>query len=122
MKLLLDTHILLWALADDPRLTPAWRQALEEADHLYISAASVWEIAIKRALGKLTIDGDPAQAARDAGCLELPITWAHARTAGELPAHHADPFDRMLIAQAHVDGLTLITADRAFAAYGVAVI
>lgn len=122
MKLLLDTHILLWALADDPRLAPGRRQALEQAERLYVSAASIWEIAIKRALGKLLIQGDPAQVARDAGCLELPITWAHAKTAGALPAHHADPFDRMLIAQAQAEGLTLITADRAFAAYGVAVI
>lgn len=122
MRLLLDTHILLWALADDPRLTPAWRQALEEAERLHVSAVSIWEIAIKRALGKLRIKGDPVHAAREAGCLELPITWTHAEAAGGLPPHHADPFDRLLIAQAQVERLTLITADSKFAAYGVAMV
>ena len=109
-------------MADDARLTPAWRQALEQAESLYVSAATTWEIAIKRALGKLMIDGDPARTAREAGCLEMPITWVHAEAAGTLPPHHADPFDRLLIAQALVEGLTLVTADSKFAAYGVAMI
>lgn len=82
----------------------------------------MWEIAIKRALGKLRVDGDPARAARDAGCVELAITWAHAEAAGGLPYHHTDPFDRLLIAQARLEGLTLITADKTFTSYGVAMI
>ncbi len=120
MRLLLDTHILLWALADDPALKPAWREALDDAESLHVSAASIWEIAIKRALGKLRVDGDPARAAREAGCVPLPITWEHGEAAGALPPHHADPFDRLLIAQGRLEGLTLLTADAAFARYDVA--
>lgn len=122
MRLLLDTHILLWALADDPALRPAWRVAMDEAESLHVSAVTLWEIAIKRGLGKLRVEGDPARAAREAGCIPLVITWDHAEAAGALPLHHADPFDRLLIAQARLEGLTLATADRQFAAYDVALL
>jgi PIN domain nuclease of toxin-antitoxin system len=120
VRLLLDTHILLWALADDPALRPAWRATLDEAESLYVSAATVWEIAIKRALGKLRVDGDPARAAREAGCIPLPITWEHGEAAGGLPLYHGDPFDRLLIAQGRLEGLTIMTADAMFARYDVA--
>jgi PIN domain nuclease of toxin-antitoxin system len=120
VRLLLDTHILLWALADDPALKPAWRTTLDEAESIHVSAATVWEIAIKRALGKLRVDGDLARAAREAGCLPLPITWEHGEAAGGLPAHHADPFDRLLIAQGRLEGLMILTADAMFARYDVA--
>ena len=118
MKLLLDTHIILWALSDDPRLPSAHRAALE-TETLIVSAVSIWEISIKRSLGKLKAPGNIAEVIRGAGCLPLAITWAHGDLAGRLPAHHADPFDRLLIAQAQIEDLPLITADRAFKAYDV---
>ncbi|MGL4236844.1 type II toxin-antitoxin system VapC family toxin [Tabrizicola sp.] len=117
--ILLDTHILLWALADDPRLTHRARSLLERAEIRFLSAASVWEIEIKRALGKLWIDGDIVDVAGRAGFAPLAITWEHAAEAGRLPPHHADPFDRLLIAQARIENLPILSADRQFAAYDV---
>ena len=122
MRLLLDTHILLWALNDDPALKPAWREALNRADSLHVSAATIWEIAIKRALGKLHVDGDPSREAREAGCVALSITWEHGEAAGALPPHHGDPFDRLIIAQARLEGLTVLTADALFVRYDVALV
>ena len=104
MKLLLDTHVLPWALADDPRLTSAQASAIGRGNS-YLSAAGVWEIAIKRRLGKLVVPEHFADVVAGAGCRQLPISWAHAEAAAALPAHHADPFDRMLIAQAQLEGL-----------------
>lgn len=117
MKVLLDTHVLLWALADAPELRPGHRAAIETGE-LHLSAASVWEIGIKRALGKLDVPADIFDVAARAGCRALPITWVHAEAAAALPPHHADPFDRMLIAQARCEGLTLLSVDRVFARYG----
>jgi PIN domain nuclease of toxin-antitoxin system len=122
MKLLLDTHVLLWALSDSPRLTPGLRAALGSAQSAYLSAVSVWEISIKRALGKLEAEDDIVAVARRAGCLPLSITWDHADRAGRLPPHHADPFDRLLIAQALCEGMVLATADAKLAKYGVALV
>jgi PIN domain nuclease of toxin-antitoxin system len=119
MKLLLDTHILLWALADDPRLRPQVRDILNEENSLLISAATIWEISIKRALGKLTLTGDAMQFARQAGCVPLPITWDHAEATGNLPPHHADPFDRLLIAQADIENAILVSEDAMFRKYDV---
>ena len=121
MKLLLDTHVLLWALVDDPRLTQAQRHGIETGI-LYLSAASIWEIGIKRRLGKLDVPDSFANAAVDAGCRALPITWSHAEAAAALPGHHNDPFDRMLIAQAQLEGLTILSSDAKFAAYDVELI
>lgn len=121
MKLLLDTHILLWALTDDPALSKRHKEAIEAAD-LYVSAASVWEVGIKRALGKLDAPETLFDVAAQAGCRQLAITWTHAQAAGALDQHHADPFDRMLIAQAQCDGLTLASADKMFRRYEVDVI
>jgi PIN domain nuclease of toxin-antitoxin system len=118
VKLLLDTHILLWALADDPSLPKVHREALKEAE-LYVSAASVWEVGIKRALGKLDVPSDLFEVAVQAGCRQLPISWAHAQAASALPLHHADPFDRMLIAQANLEGLVLASADKMMRQYDV---
>lgn len=118
MKLLLDTHVLLWALLDDPRLSEAQARAIGEGD-LYLSAASVWEIGIKRAIGKLDLPAGIFDVARDAGCRPLPITWRHAETAAALPPRHSDPFDRMLIAQAICEGLTLLSSDAKFRDYEV---
>jgi len=117
--ILLDTHILLWALANDTRLTPRMRMVLQAADLRFVSAASVWEIEIKRALGKLWVDGDILDIAARAGFTPFAITWDHAAEAGRLPPHHADPFDRLLIAQARIERLPILSADRHFTAYDV---
>ena len=120
MRLLLDTHVLLWALLDDPALAPGHKVALSTADvELHVSAATIWEIAIKRAQGKLVMPNTILDIAQQAGCRPLPISWTHAEEAGSLPRHHGDPFDRMLIAQARCEGLTIVTADRMFGHYDV---
>lgn len=120
MKLLLDTHILIWSVLDDPALSNRHRKVLTSAEvEIYVSAVSVWEVAIKRALGKLSVPMEIFDQAQRAGCQSLDITWDHGRAVETLPSHHGDPFDRMLIAQANVEGLTLVTADRQFAAYEV---
>lgn len=121
MRFLLDTHVLLWAVLDDPRLSIAQRQAID-AGEIYLSAASVWEIGIKRALGKLEVPDEIFRIAQDAGCRPLPISWVHAETAAALPPHHSDPFDRMLIAQARCEGLNLLSSDIRIAAYDVELI
>ncbi len=118
MRVLLDTHILLWAVLDDPRLSPAQLEAINTGE-LYLSAASVWEIGIKRAIGKLDVPEEVFDIAADAGCRPLPISWVHAEQAARLPPHHADPFDRMLIAQARCERLKLITSDTRMMAYDV---
>ena len=121
MKLLVDTHILLWALSDDPRLNSKTKHALLDAQETIISAVTIWEISIKRALGKLKISESPLKYAVAAGYIPLSITWSHAETAGALSPHHADPFDRLLIAQAQCEGLTILTEDSIFRRYDVSV-
>ncbi len=119
MKLLLDTHVLLWWRQNSRRLGRAAREAIARAPVVHVSAASAWEVAIKIAIGRLQID-DPFEGhVLDAGFEPLPITFAHAAEVARLPAHHADPFDRMLVAQARLEGLTLVTHDRTFASYDV---
>lgn len=118
MRLLLDTHVFLWAVLNDPRLTRVQAQAISEGD-LYLSSASVWEIGIKRAIGKLDVPEELFDIAVDAGCRPLPISWTHAEAAAALPLHHTDPFDRMLIAQARCEGLRLVSSDAKLAAYDV---
>ncbi len=122
MKLLLDTHILVWSLMDDPRLKGRYRRALEGAKEIHVSAVSIWEIGIKQALGKLQIDGDIIMIIRRTNCLPLVVTWDHGIAAGLLPRHHDDPFDRLLIAQARCEGLTLVSADRIVRRYDVPLI
>lgn len=121
MRLLLDTHVLLWAVLNDPRLTEAQADAITQGE-LYLSSASVWEIGIKRAIGKLDVPETLFEVAVDAGCKPLPISWTHAEAAAALPRHHADPFDRMLVAQAQCEGLALVSSDNKLAAYDVALI
>lgn len=123
MRLLVDTHVLIWWLAEPERLSARTIALLrgEDAD-VRVSVGSVWEIAIKRAMGKLRLPIALTDALSGSIFQELPITAAHAEHAGELPPHHADPFDRVLIAQAQLEGLTIVTADRHFGAYGVPVI
>lgn len=123
MRLLLDTHALLWWLANDRTLAEEARQAIRRgADRVFVSAASVWEIAIKRATGKLNVPSNLTAGLADSGFEALPITIDHAITAGALPLHHRDPFDRMLVAQALAEQMTIMTRDRRIPAYGVPVL
>lgn len=120
MQLLLDTHALLWWLADLPLLGSTARKQIANPDNqVLVSAASAWEIEIKRALGKLVAPTDLQSAIADAQFEILPMTMAHCIAAARLPPHHQDPFDRMLIAQAVEEHLTIVTRDRAFATYDV---
>jgi PIN domain nuclease of toxin-antitoxin system len=120
VTLLLDTHVLLWWLFDDDRLTPAMRAAIADPrTSVAVSAASAWEMAIKAARGKLTIPEDLAEEIERQGFEGLPVTVEDSLTAGALPRHHDDPFDRMLIAQAVRRRFVLVTADRRFADYDV---
>jgi PIN domain nuclease of toxin-antitoxin system len=123
MSLLLDTHALLWWLSDDPALKAAAREAIHDASAvIYVSAATAWEISIKKALGKLDAPDD-LQAALTANHFQpLPIAVAHAISAGRLPRHHDDPFDRMLIAQAQAEQLTVVTHDSLFRSYGIPIL
>lgn len=119
MRLLLDTHVVLWWQADAPELGADVRKAIARAEIVHVSAASAWEVELKRALGKLTIPAPFSDVVSLNDFIELPITVRHTRALAALPLHHRDPFDRMLIAQALVDGCTLVTADRMFTLYGV---
>ncbi len=120
--LLLDTSALIWWDANDPRLGGAARAAIQEASEVYVSSASGWEIAIKSALGKLRTTRRPAKAVADGGFLELPVTFAHAEAVRALPRHHDDPFDRLIIAAAKVEGCHIVTSDDAFRQYDVKLI
>ena len=121
MKLLLDTQILLWAAGHPTRLTPAARKLLNDPrNELLFSAASLWEIAIKNALGRNDFRVDPRVLRRgllDNGYAELPITSQHAVSIDGLPDLHHDPFDRLLLAQAQCEGITLVTGDAQLARY-----
>jgi PIN domain nuclease of toxin-antitoxin system len=122
MKLLLDTHVVLWWQRDDRRLNQAARRAIERADVVWVSAVSGWEVTIKVALGRLRL-AEPFRVLLAADDFtELPLTLEHADALAALPAHHADPFDRVLVAQARVEGATLVSHDRALAPYGSAMI
>jgi PIN domain nuclease of toxin-antitoxin system len=119
MRLLLDTNALLWWLADEG-LTPQARDAIADTGNLVVvSAASAWEISIKKALGKLTAPDDLEHQIHTGGFVPLPISITHGIAAGQLARHHEDPFDRVLIAQALAEGLTIVTRDKRFDAYGV---
>jgi PIN domain nuclease of toxin-antitoxin system len=119
VRLLLDTHALLWWLADEG-LSPGARDLIADpANLVVVSAASAWEISIKKALGNLAAPDDLEQQVQTGGFVPLPISIAHGIAAGQLPHHHEDPFDRMLIAQALAEGLTIVTRDKRFNDYGV---
>jgi PIN domain nuclease of toxin-antitoxin system len=121
LRLLLDTHALLWWLADDVSLTREARDAISAPESLVaVSAASAWEISIKKALGKLAAPDDLGAQVTRHQFTPLAITIAHALAAGSLPRHHEDPFDRMLIAQAQAEDLTIVTRDPRLRLYGVA--
>ena len=127
MNLLLDTHALLWWLAGHPRLGREAHALIADPGHnVYVSAATAWEIAIKASLGKLVIPPDvstwlPYQLESNR-FVPLPITVAHALGVARLPPHHTDPFDRVLIAQAQAEGLTLVSSDEQLGRYGVPLI
>lgn len=122
MNILLDTHVLLWAASEPERLQPRARELLLDDDNrLLFSSASIWEVAIKSRLGRHDFQVDARRFGRlllAHGYQEIAISSEHALTASELPDHHKDPFDRMLIAQARVEGCSLLTVDTAMACYG----
>jgi PIN domain nuclease of toxin-antitoxin system len=122
LRLLLDAHVLLWWLSSSPRLPKSVRAAIETCDVAYVSAATVWEIAIKVAAQKLVFRGDMEEQLALNNFHPLPISVIHALWAAKLPRHHADPFDRMLVAQAAFESLTLVTADPQLAVYGVPIL
>jgi len=120
---LLDTHTLLWWLAERSRLSADARLAITDAGNsIFVSAGSVWEIEIKSAAGKLRTPNDLEEQISENGFKPLPISFAHARRAAHLPRHHADPFDRLLVAQAVEERLTIITRDSAIPKYAVPVL
>ena len=119
-RYLLDTHIFLWWLSGNSSLGPRAREVISNGmNDVYVSAATTWEISIKKALGKLKSPDDMDAVVEEERFLKLPISLYHGQIAGSLPPHHRDPFDRMLIAQAQAEGLILVTSDKMFAKYGV---
>ncbi len=119
MRLLLDTHIFLWTLGDDTRLSKLARDMIHDADEVFVSSATVWEASIKAGLGKLDVDiGRLVSEISLGGYAELPVRITHAAQVFELPGLHKDPFDRILIAQAMHEQLWLLTSDQQLAQYG----
>jgi len=122
MRLLLDTHVFIWSVTANRQLKAATRAYLVSAEAVYVSAASIWEIAIKARLGKIEGEAEAfARAIKESGFQELPVSSRHAAAVAMLPLHHTDPFDRLLLAQAFTEPLRLVTADRTLVAYGGAV-
>jgi PIN domain nuclease of toxin-antitoxin system len=122
VRLLLDTHVFIWSVTASRQLKAATREYLAAAQAVYVSSASIWEIAIKSRLGKIDADAQLfAAAIDDSGFQPLPVTVGHAAAVARLPLHHTDPFDRLLLAQAFAEPLRFVTADRTLAMYGGAV-
>ena len=120
MRLMLDTHALIWALEGSSKLSKAARRAIEDArNEVLVSAISAWEIAIKSAMGRLELPGDLLEAVVSAGFTPRPIGFAEAERLRKLPDHHRDPFDRMLVAHAMQEHCSLVTKDPLIARYGV---
>ncbi|MGW4464337.1 type II toxin-antitoxin system VapC family toxin [Micromonospora sp. NBC_01796] len=122
MRLLLDTHVVIWWLTDDPTLAEEIKAQLDHEPDVYVSPVTVWEVCIKQAIGKLKEPADLPERIRASGFRELPVTSEHAIAAGRLPLFHRDPFDRMLVAQARCEDLTLITRDPEIRKYDVSVL
>jgi PIN domain nuclease of toxin-antitoxin system len=121
VRLLLDTRVLIW-WDEGAKLSAKAGRAIREAEQVYVSAASAWEIAIKASLGRLSSTRTAAIAAAESGFEELPVRTGHAEVVQDLPWHHRDPYDRMLVAQAMVEGLTVVTRDSLFQRYDVKVL
>jgi PIN domain nuclease of toxin-antitoxin system len=122
MSLLLDTHVVLWAVTGDTTLGADLLDRLRHDPDIFLSPVSLWEITVKQTAGKLAGPPDVAERVRDVGFSELPVTHAHVIAAGRLPLHHRDPFDRMLVAQAVSEGITLASRDPSIARYDVDVL
>lgn len=123
MRLLLDTQVFIWATIDSPRLKPQARGLIREAEATFVSAASIWEIAIKARLGKLGADPrDMVAAIEGSGFVELPVSAGHSAGVHDLPVYHNDPFDHLLLAQALAEPLRLLTADPLLARYSELVV
>ncbi|MER7167516.1 type II toxin-antitoxin system VapC family toxin [Micromonospora sp. NPDC000207] len=122
MTLLLDTHVALWAITGDATLGVEFLDQLRHEPDIFLSPVTLWEITIKQSAGKLAGPPDLAERVREMGFRQLPVTHAHAIAAGRLPPHHRDPFDRMLVAQAITEKLTLATRDASIALYDVDVL
>lgn len=127
MRLLLDTHVWLWMIGQSSRLSDRARAALTDESHdLYLSTVAAWEIGFKHAAGKLKLTGRPSvqlpEYVKRSGVQPLVVTLDHALRAAELPMHHRDPFDRLMIAQAQEEELTFVTADGRLAVYGVRIL
>jgi PIN domain nuclease of toxin-antitoxin system len=122
MRLLLDTHVVLWLLTDDARVSHVHPRILSAENQVFVSVASWWELAIKIGLGKISVDlGELREATRLSGFKELPVLGMHTEHVLALPPIHKDPFDRLLVAQAHAEPMRLLTADAQLAAYGAGV-
>ena len=122
-RILLDTHAFLWWLEDNAKLGPEVRSVIADSrNDVYVSAATTWEISIKRSLGKLVAPEDMDSIVEEEGFIPLPISLFHGDQAGQLPDYHKDPFDRMLIAQAQAEGLVIVTCDEKFPPYKVRLI
>jgi PIN domain nuclease of toxin-antitoxin system len=122
LSLLLDTHVILWWLADDPSLSDELKARLDTEPQAYVSSATIWEVAIKQAAGKIVGPADLPERIRRSGFRELAINFEHAMVAERLPLIHRDPFDRMLVAQAQCEDLTLVTGDPHCQKYDVAIL
>lgn len=125
MRVLLDTHVAIWAVQGEP-MSDAARTAIVTAKEIVVSVVTPWEVVIKAALGKITLSGPvetlTRELQREFGARLLPVTLPHVLQVGALPMHHGDPFDRLLIAQARVEGLTIVTRDGHFSSYDVATV
>lgn len=122
MSLLLDTHVVLWWLTDDPTLSDDIKARLDHEPDVYVSAATIWEIAIKQAAGKFLEPAGLPERIQNSGFAALSISFEHAIAAGRLPLIHRDPFDRMLVAQAQCEDLTLVTRDPQCQQYEVSIL
>jgi len=123
MNFILDTHIILWWLDDNDSLPKKYRQEIADRNNIcFVSAASVWEISIKSAIGKLDIPDNYLEVLLDQNFREIPISWQHANKVRYLPMHHKDPFDRLLIAQAIVEDLMFLSVDKIISKYDVKIL
>lgn len=120
--LLLDSNVVVWFDKRSPRLPALAMKEIEAAPQVFVSAVTAWELAIKQSLGGLSLSRPVSHLVEAAGMIELPVTFRHGEAVQRLPLHHRDPFDRLLVAQAEVEGLVLVTGDKRLAQYGIRVL